>query len=220
MIQKRQLTAQQAIEWAFQKEKAQLELPTTDPSHMQGQGFGVENVVLEVIKLGTRVDTSKGRSYPHHDADIIAAIVGGHPVRRLAISLEECGRLGVPPDWMPGEEPKMYPKEWKGQGASHKAKTAEGDVWRTRVITRPYRDKRRTKTVWKVHQSDMCPVITIPHPDTIKSARLEYLNWWKALDMVRTHLQATDMLSTITVTDGMPPKKPCVLFDQKRQKAS
>ena len=208
MKDKRFMPVQQALEWAFQKECAQLDLEDNTPAEERGFGFGMEHVLLQRIKLGTQVDTSRGRSYPHHDADIIAAIVAGHPIRRLALRMAECARLGVTPDWMPDAEPKIQPVDWKGQGASHSAKTDRGDVWRIIEITRPYKDKRRTKKTPKTFETLICPVVTDPHPLAIQAARREYSNWWTALNMVRTHLQATDQLTNVVVTDAMPPQSP------------
>lgn len=218
MTDKRQWTAQFALEWAFRREKAQLELPDLRPVEERGQGVGIEHVLLQQIELGTRVDKSTGRSLVHHDADVIAAIVGGHPVRHLAIRMAECARFGVTPDWKPGAEPKIEPVERTGFG---RAKTDRGDVWVEKIVERvtpkrsrgrprhgEVKDKRVRRVRYVTHETVMCPIKCINPPYAIKAARRDYENWWKALNMVREHLQKTDMLSTIIITDGMPPRRP------------
>ena len=50
---KRALTVQQALEWAFRVEKAQLELPERpDPERGPGYGFGLEYVLIQRAALG------------------------------------------------------------------------------------------------------------------------------------------------------------------------
>jgi len=68
---KRTMTAQQALEWAFGKEQAQLELPERpDPDLGQRQGFGLEYVLMQRAALGCKVDGGQHKigSYTHEDA--------------------------------------------------------------------------------------------------------------------------------------------------------
>lgn len=203
------MTAQQALEWAFGREYAQLDLPDLRDVEDRGYGFGTEYVILQRMKLGgVRIDVSKGKSYPHDDAEIIASIVAGHPVRRMAIRLAECARAGLTPDWMPGAVPQIEPVDWTGRGRSRRAQTEfvkHYYIPRRRVHPR---NRQRTIEWTERYESRVCPVTIHPTPQQIASARKDYRDWWVALDMVRKHLQATDMLRTVRITDAMPPKEP------------
>ena len=73
---KRVLSVQQALEWAFGIEHAQLELPEPpDPERGQGVGFGLEYVLMQRAALGCKVDGGhhKMGSYNHADAEVVAA---------------------------------------------------------------------------------------------------------------------------------------------------
>ena len=79
---KRSMSVQQALEWAFRVEHAQLELPEPpDPEREQGFGFGLEYVLLQRAILGCKIDGGhyKIGSYTHEDAEVIAATVAGMP---------------------------------------------------------------------------------------------------------------------------------------------
>lgn len=73
--EKRKLSVRDALEWAFRNECAQLDLPDNRPIEEQGFGFGTEYILLQRLKLGVQVDTFKGQSYPHEDAEVIAGIL-------------------------------------------------------------------------------------------------------------------------------------------------
>jgi hypothetical protein len=53
---KRAMGVQQALEWAFRVEKAQLELPHPSDVDAEGFGFGLEYVLLQRAELGCKVD--------------------------------------------------------------------------------------------------------------------------------------------------------------------
>ena len=52
---KRALGVQQALEWAFRVEKAQLELPAPPSASEEGFGFGLEYVLIQRAALGCRI---------------------------------------------------------------------------------------------------------------------------------------------------------------------
>ena len=65
---KRSMSVQQALEWAFRVEHAQLELPEpSDPEREQGFGFGLEYVLLQRAILGCKIDGGQYKigSYTH-----------------------------------------------------------------------------------------------------------------------------------------------------------
>ena len=68
---KRLMSVQQALEWAFRSEHAQLELPEPpDTERGQGFGFGLEYVLMQRAALGCKVDGGQHKigSYTHEDA--------------------------------------------------------------------------------------------------------------------------------------------------------
>ncbi len=78
---KRALGVQEALEWAFRVEHAQLELPPPKDVTEEGFGFGLEYVLLQRAALGCKVDGGQHKmgSYTHPDAEVIAATVAGLP---------------------------------------------------------------------------------------------------------------------------------------------
>ena len=106
---KRVMSVQQALEWAFRVEHAQLELPEPpDPERGQVFGFGLEYVLMQRAALGCKIDCGQYKigTYTHEDAEVIAATVDGmHDTlggKRMAIRVAEIARDGLTPDWMQG----------------------------------------------------------------------------------------------------------------------
>ena len=90
------MSIQQALEWAFGVEKAQLELPEpSDPERAHRSGFGLEYVLIQRAALGCKVDGGQHKigGYTHEDAEVIAATVAGIPDhlggKRMAIRVAE-----------------------------------------------------------------------------------------------------------------------------------
>ena len=88
---KRSMSVQQALEWAFRVEHAQLELPEQhDPEQDHGFGFGLEYVLLQRAILGCKVDGGQYKigSYTHEDAEVIAATVAGEEPETAANNIQ------------------------------------------------------------------------------------------------------------------------------------
>ena len=203
---KRVMTVQQALEWAFGKEQAQLELPERpDPHHGQGFGFGLEYVLMQRAALGCKVDGGQHKigSYTHEDAEIIAATVAGMPDSlggiRMAIRVAELARAGLTPDWMPGAVPRCVPVDIKRNRHGDRAVSVIVGTERIPV-----------KGKWRTIDIRACPVTWRPHPEQIASARRGYNNWWAALDWVRDGLISGQMLSEIAMAHAMPKTNPWV----------
>jgi hypothetical protein len=202
--QKRSMSVQQALEWAFRTEHAQLELPEPpDPEHRQGFGFGLEYVLLQRAALGCKVDGGQHKlgSYTHEDAEVIAATVAGMPDslggKRMAIRVAELARAGLTPDWMPGAVPRCVPVDVKRNQHGERAATIV--VGTERILSR---GKLRTVEVLA------CPVTYSPHPQQIEAARRAYSEWWFALGWVRDGLIAADMMREINLMVVMPKIRP------------
>lgn len=201
---KRVMGVQQALEWAFGKERAQLELPERpDPDRGEGQGFGLEYVLMQRAALGCQIDGGqyKPSSYTHEDAEVIAAIVAGLPDSlggiRMALRIAELARAGLTPDWMPGAVPRCVPRETREN--QHGMRAVTEIVGTERVLNRGK---------WRTIDVLVCPVTWRPHPEQIASARRGYEDWWRALDWVRDGLAASAMLREVEVMETMPKLKP------------
>jgi hypothetical protein len=198
------MSVQQALEWAFRVEHAQLELPKPpDPEREQGFGFGLEYVLLQRAILGCKVDGGQYKigSYTHEDAEVIAATVGGIPDslggKRMAIRVAELARAGLTPDWMPGATPRCVPVEVKRNQHGERATTTV--VGTERVLSRGK---------WRTVEVLACPVTFSPHPQQIEAARRGYVDWCRALGWVCESLLAGGLLREIEMKDVMPRGAP------------
>ena len=201
---KRVMSVQQALEWAFRVEHAQLELPAPpDPERGQGFGFGLEYILMQRAALGCKIDGGQYKmgSYTHEDAEVIAATVAGMPDslggKRMAIRVAELARAGLTPDWMPGAVPRCVPVEVKRNQHGERATTIV--VGLERVLTRGK---------WRTVEVLACPVTFSPHPVQIETARRAYGDWWQALDWVREGLWAAGLLREVLLTAVMPNVRP------------
>jgi hypothetical protein len=201
---KRSMSVQQALEWAFRVEHAQLELPEPpDPEREQGFGFGLEYVLLQRAILGCKVDGGQYKigSYTHEDAEVIAATVAGMPDRlggkRMAIRVAELARAGLTPDWMPGAVPRCVPLEVKRNQHGERATT---------IVVGTERALSRGK--WRTVDVLACPVTFSPHPQQIVVARRAYSDWIGALTWLREMIPSASMLKKISLTEILPKPNP------------
>ena len=201
---KRAMGVQQALEWAFRVEKAQLELPPPSDIEEEGFGFGLEYVLLQRAALGCKVDGGRHKigGHIHEDAEVIAATVAGMPDslggKRMAIRVAELARAGLTPDWMPGAVPRCVPVDVKQNQHGKRASTIVAGTERIRVRGASPRG------TWKTIEILACPVTFSPHPHQIEAARRAYDEWWQALGWVRDGLIESKMLREVAVTVGMP----------------
>lgn len=156
--QKRVMSVQQALEWAFRVEHAQLELPEPpDPEREQGFGFGLEYVLMQRAALGCKIDGGQYKmgGCTHEDAEVIAATVAGMPDnlggKRMAIRVAELARAGLTPDWMPGPVPRCVPVEVKRD--QHGARATTIVVGMERVLSHGK---------WRTVEVLACPVTFLP----------------------------------------------------------
>lgn len=201
---RRTMSVQQALEWAFRVEHAQLELPLPpDPERGHGFGFGLEYVLLQRAILGCKVDGGQHKigGYTHEDAEVIAATVAGLPDslggKRMAIRVAELARAGLTPDWMPGAVPRCVPVELKRN--RHGDRAVSVVVGTERVLV---------KGKWRTVEVRACPVTFRPDASQIEAARRAYEDWWRALDWVRDGLRTGAMLRELEVMPTMPKARP------------
>ena len=201
---KRSMSVQQALEWAFRVEHAQLELPEpSDPEREQGFGFGLEYVLLQRAILGCKVDGGQYKigSYTHEDAEVIAATVAGMPDslggKRMAIRVAELARAGLTPDWMPGAAPRCVPVDIKRN--RHGDRAVSIVVGTERVLMRGK---------WRSVEVRACPVMFRPDAKQIEAARRDYQTWCIALGWIREALTAGGMLHDLCISAAMPRNRP------------
>jgi hypothetical protein len=200
---KRAMGVQQALEWAFRVEKAQLELPPPSNVEAEGFGFGLEYVLLQRAALGCKVDGGQHKigGYTHEDAEVIAATVAGMPDslggKRMAIRVAELARAGLTPDWMPGAVPLCVPVDIK--------RNRHGDRATSEVVGT---ERVLIKGKWRTVEVRACPVRFSPDQRQIDGARQAYEDWWRALGWVRDGLIDGRMLREVEVTHAMPALQP------------
>lgn len=201
---KRVMSVQQALEWAFRTEHAQLELPEPpDPERGQGFGFGLEYVLMQRAALGCKIDGGQYKmgTYTHEDAEVIAATVAGMPDnlggKRMAIRVAELARAGLTPNWMPGAVPRCVPVEMK--------RNRHGDH-ATTVVVGTERVLSRGK--WRTVEVRACPVMFRPDARQIESARRDYQAWRRALGWIQEGLISGEMLREVEIISAMPADKP------------
>ncbi|MCW2305577.1 hypothetical protein M2324_004004 [Rhodovulum sulfidophilum] len=205
---RRAMPVREALEWAFGTECARLDHDEIEAVGGTGwRPFGMEYVALERAQLGTRVDTSRGRSRPHDDAELIATVVRNVLPWYAATLVADLARAGRTPDWMPDARPRLRPAEWQhnrpnrwGKAADAAALGAEG--WQP--IPR-----RNRKGVIVQDAVRFTPCVWTPTQSQIAAARRAYLDWWGYLLEVQAALTAAD-LARIVVTKDMPPMRPWV----------
>jgi hypothetical protein len=200
---KRALGVQAILEWAFQVEKAQLELPQRRDVDEEAYGFGMEYVLMQRARLGCKVDGGghKSQSYTHEDAEIVAATLAEMPNSlggiRMAISVAELARAGMTPNWMPGAVPRCVPVDMKRNRHGDRAVSVVVGTEKILVCGK-----------WRTVEVRACPVTFSPAPQQIEAARRGYEDWWQALDWVRDGLVAGRMLREMEVTKVMPKVRP------------
>jgi hypothetical protein len=202
--QKRVMSVQQALEWAFRVEHAQLALPEpANPEREQGFGFGLEYVLMQCAALGCKIDGGQYKmgTHTHKDAEVIAATVAGIPDnlggKRMAMRVAELARAELTPDWMPGAVSRCVPVEVKRN--QHGARATAIVVGMERVLSRGK---------WRTVEILACQVAYSPHPEQIKAARQAYISWWQALNWLMDRLLNSQLLREVELTPSMPKPKP------------
>jgi len=191
------VTVQQILEWAFQREKVRLDAADADQEVQLGRGYGIGNalVLVQMKELGCFVDGG-GSSTCHEEAEAVAAIVGNladeFGGRRFAFQIAAWARMGGTPDWMPGAAPKVTPADWfiNRHGRHAVSLVIESDV-----------------SGWD-ERSRLCPIVYLPTARQIEIAREVYVAWVHALREVRDNLTAYGGLRSFRVTHALPPLRP------------
>ena len=198
---KRDMSIKRALEWAFGDECARIELDeVAESSGGVRPGVDMIHVLMQRGALGCQIDGG-GVSHPAWEADVIASTVASlpdsHGGRRMAMQIADLARAGRAPDWMRDATPRCVPREWRNSKHGWRASVEVG-----REVVTVYRGRRTVRT------EDYCPVTYLPTASQIAAARRNYLQWWGALLRLRAELTGLNILTSITLTQSMPPLEP------------
>ena len=194
------ISIQRLLEWAFADECASIDFEdegTLAPGYVHvGNAYRVAQRGL----LGCKIDGG-GRSYPDHDADIVASAVAVLPEgcggRRMAVQIAELARARAVPEAYVGAVTRCEPIGWRENQNGRRAVTETlGQV----------ADCSGRKV--KRHDIRVCPVVFRPAADQIAAARRNYLQWWSALLELRVCLQIQNDMSRWNVTYELPARTP------------
>lgn len=198
----REMTIQQALEWAFAVEHARIDFDNLGAHEFDWPGVDNIWILQRHRELGCRVDGG-GASDPHPDAQIIAAAVEALPIgvggRRMALLVAECARARRVPDWQEDERRGIVPCGWDMTDAGEwLASTRKLDA-----VT--FRDRRgRTKTYRPV----ICPISYTGTAAVLARRRREYLAWYGALLHLLSELSWCSAFTAIRLVDGLPDLSP------------
>lgn len=188
------------LEWAFADECASIDF---EDEGTLAQGFGHVGNAYRMAQrglLGCRIDGG-GRSYPDHDADIVASAVAVLPEgcggRRMAVQIAEGARARAVPETYAGAVMRCEPVGWHVNPHGRRAVT-ESLGFMTDTSGRKSRQ----------HDIRVCPVVFRPAACQIAAARRNYLLWWAALLELRFCLQTHNDMSRWNVTHEMPSRTP------------
>ncbi|ANB33467.1 hypothetical protein M2324_003282 [Rhodovulum sulfidophilum] len=202
---RRAMPVREALEWAFGTECARLDHDEIEAVAGTGwRPFGMEYVALERAQLGTRVDTSRGRSRPHDDAELIATVVRNTLPWYAATLVADLARAGRTPDWMPDARPRLRPVEW--QQNQHRAYGRACDSAELPDGWQPI-PRRNRKGVIVQDAVRFTPCHWGPTPARIAAARRAYLDWWGYLLAVQAALMGAGFARVVVLRD-MPPMQP------------
>lgn len=192
---RKEVSVQQILEWAFRRERVQLELDGRVEAEGHRPGVSTIWVMIQRGNLGCKIDGG-GTSEPHEDAEVVAAAVANLSIgcggKSMAVQVAELARAGMTPDWMPGAKPKIVPAEWHTNRYGRRAKAER--------LT-------EAQSGWPC-DARACMITWSPSASSIARARRAYLGWYGALLDIRASLVAGRMLRAHQLTDAMPPREP------------
>lgn len=206
---KRPMPIQRLLEWAFAEECARLDFAEEAYRAPIRRSVGSEARLIEQAALGACIDTSRGRSYPHHDAEIVASVVARlgpeHGGVGMAIAISDYARAKREPDWMRGAAPRLVPMDWHENQWGRRGRTAPtGETFRV----------RNRKGVVVERKVFYTPCTYEPTAAQIARARRHYLEWYGALLEIGHQLTVMDALTHHEITKQMPQLRPWAMGQQ------
>ena len=195
---KRVMSVQQALEWAFAAEKAQIDFDQDGAKEFERVGIDPLWRGMRLAELGCAVDGG-GASDPHHDAAIIAATFEAVLPRKMALTVVELARARRPHSWEADATPRIVPQDWH---------MLDDGRWtgETRKLTEVVFTDRKSRV--KRYRPEVCPIRYTGGAKVIGEARRAYLEWIGALIEVATALRRPNTLLGIKISADMPATSP------------
>lgn len=201
-VGKRDVSIQELLHWAFQRELASLDFDEFAKETGARPGVGIEWIMIQTANLGCRVDGG-GKSSRHHDADLVASALAVLPEnvggRRMAVQIAELARKGELPNWGQDAQPRCEPVSWRLSKHGPRGVRRYNDYYKDRWPI-PY----NANQPWNY----FCPVRYVDDARWVAGLRRNYLLWRLALTELRNTFQIHDNLTSFKVTDGMPAMQP------------
>lgn len=205
---RRDIGVEAILRWSFGVEHARFDLDEVSASTGGARvAVGTEYRLMQQGRLGTKVDVSRGRSYPAHDAEVVASVVGHVLPIYAAALVADHARAGTRPDPMVGVCPRFVPDGMMRNRHGAFAATASATRAEFGALAFDPVARRNRKGVVVHDPVRYCPVRVENTPRQIAAARRVYLDWWGYLLTIQSALRAVD-LDRHVVTDRMPPMKP------------
>ena len=212
MADAKRISICELVEWAFSVEHAELILPSDHDPAVRGAGLSMEYILIERAKLGASIDTSRGRSEPHFDAEIVAGSLSKmareHGVQQV-LTVWQSAKSGLAPDWMEGAVPRLEPIEWKAANQTgRQGRTAVVDVMFEPISVPHPKNPAKRITRQKKIEIRWTPCHWVPDPQEITSARAEYQSWASMMMLLRADLVLGGLLRAHVLTAELPPLAP------------
>jgi hypothetical protein len=212
----RELSIEKALAWAFGVEYASLDFDDLAQADAR-PGTSTIWRLMQQGQLGCKIDGG-GRSRAADDAEVIANAVADLPValggRPMAVEIASLSRAGLAPNWLPERAAVCKPRAWKQPNQfGTLAKTARVKWELASDATGTARSKQFIDVL-------ACPVCFYPTAQQVAVSHRRYLDWYGCLLHLRAELRSQCLLTTIVLTDAMPPLKPWRLTEKKNHKAA
>ena len=150
----------QMLDWAFAREKVQLEPVGLLKPEGHRPGISAIWVMMQRGNLGCQIDGG-GISHAPEDAEVVAAVLCNLPPGlggfRMAVQIADLARAGQVPDAMVGAKPRCVPVAWRNTSHGLRAETEVIEV-----IKHRHRGRMVERAV------TCCPVTYAPSPSQIR----------------------------------------------------
>ncbi|MBL4767663.1 MAG: hypothetical protein JKY94_08110 [Rhodobacteraceae bacterium] len=215
----RRVSIQALLHWAFGIEFASLDFD--ELGTLAGKGLGGSSPLYRLMQggqLGCQIDGG-GRSYPHHDAELVVSAVSAlsvaHGGQAMASRIAELARADRRPDWMPNAQPRIWPMATYLNQHGETSKT--GHAATLGVHGWPDQPRLNRKGVTVYDKVLFTPCVWTPSAEGIAAKRRWYLAWWGALLDIRGTLQVGAGLECHVVSDRMPDMQPWKNVDNEKE---
>jgi hypothetical protein len=209
----RELSIEKALAWAFGVEYASLDFDDLVQADAR-PGTSTIWRLMQQGQLGCKIDGG-GRSRAADDAEVIANAVADLPIalggRQMAVEIASLSRAGLGPNWLANDAMRCVPLDWRNTKHGLFAKTS---VVGQAVTSHQHRGRK------VMYDVVCCPVTFVPTAQQIAVSQRRYLDWYACLLHLRAELRSQCLLTTIMLSDAMPPLKPWRVAEKKDHKAA